>query len=210
MSNQHPLLEIRGLQCWRGDCRLFDALALSIFGGQALQITGPNGSGKTTLMRSICGLTRAERGEIFWRGARVDGPVIPFLSEILYLGHENGLKLELSAVENLRALMGIAGRPKNVSPEQGLARLGLGDLARRPVRTLSSGQRRRVALARTTLVDASLWLFDEPFTALDDDGMALVNRLIDEHLAAGGALLFTSHSPVTLTSGATGKVTLGP
>lgn len=209
MNDNPLLLEISGLECWRGDLCLFESFGLSIRAGQALQVTGANGSGKTTLLRAICGLTRAENGEIRWRGQPVDQSAALFRSEILYLGHENGLKLELSARENLRALKNIAGRPRNVSPEEGLARLGLEDFAHRPVRTLSSGQRRRVALARMTLVEASLWLLDEPFTALDDEGTARVNRLVDEHLDAGGALLFTSHAPIALTGGAPGKIALG-
>ena len=210
MSAGSPLLEISGLECWRGDRCLFESFGLAVRAGQAVQITGANGSGKTTLLRVICGLTRAEAGEIRWRGQAVDRSTARFRSEILYLGHENGLKLELSATENLRALKHIAGRPGNLTPAQGLGRLGLGDLAHRPVRTLSSGQRRRVALARMTLVEASLWLFDEPFTALDDDGTARVNGLVDEHLAAGGALLFTSHSPLALTGRAPARIALSP
>lgn len=209
MTENAFLLEISGLECWRGDRCLFDSFGLSLRPGQAMQITGANGSGKTTLLRVICGLTRPDEGEIRWRGQPSDASALQFRSEILYLGHENGLKLELSPVENLRALRDIAGRPRAVAPEQGLARLGLGDFAHRPVRTLSSGQRRRVALARMTLVDACLWLFDEPFTALDDDGMARVNRLLDEHLAGGGSVLFTSHSPVSLSSGAPARIALG-
>ncbi|MDX1513667.1 MAG: cytochrome c biogenesis heme-transporting ATPase CcmA [Gammaproteobacteria bacterium] len=208
MREDVPLLEVADLECWRGDRRLFRGLSFAIDSGEAAQITGPNGSGKTTLMRALCGLTRPQAGELRWRGEAVEQSSSAFRAGILYLGHENGLKSELSAMENLRALTDIAGRPRAVSPEQGLARLDLLDYADQPVRTLSSGQRRRVALARMALVDASLWLLDEPFTALDERGVELVNGLFDEHLTGGGALLFTSHSPVALTSGAPTKIGL--
>lgn len=206
----NSLLEVRGLECWRGDRRLFTDVELSLAAGEAVQVVGPNGSGKTTLLRTICGLTRPERGELYWRGAPADSHAGGYRAELAYIGHENGLKLELSPAENLRALRGIAGRARGRNVESALHDAGLQGFEHRPVRTLSSGQRRRAALARLMLVEASLWLLDEPFTALDDAGAKLVNRLVESHMHAGGGVVFTSHIPLSLTRGEPRRVHLSP
>lgn len=171
-------------------------------------MVGPNGSGKTTLLRAVCGLTRAEQGKLFWRGARLEGNPDAYRSELLYIGHENGLKFELTALENLRALRDIAARQRNLPLEAALDRAGLAGFEDRPVRTLSSGQRRRVALSRLLIAEAALWLLDEPFTALDDAGARLVNVLVEEHLNAGGGIMFTSHIPLSLTQRSLRRITL--
>ena len=201
-----PLLEASGLECWRGDRCLFSGVNLRLLAGEALQVVGPNGSGKTTLLRAICGLTRPEHGVLSYRGAPLDGDDQTFRAELLYIGHENGLKFELTALENLRALRDIAARRHRLSLMDALRRTGLEGLEDRPVRTLSSGQRRRVALAR--LLTTSLWLLDEPFTALDQAGARLVNVLVEDHLHAGGGIIFTSHIPLSLTKGSPRHITL--
>lgn len=201
-------MQATGLECWRGDRCLFTDLDLTLAAGEALQVVGPNGCGKTTLLRAVCGLTRAERGALVFRGAPLDGNPETFRSELLYIGHENGLKLELTALENLRALRGIAARRRDLSLEAALERAGLEGFEDRPVRTLSSGQRRRVAMARLLIVEAVLWLLDEPFTALDEAGARLVNALVDEHLNAGGGIIFTSHIPLSLTRGPPRQIAL--
>jgi len=203
-----PLFQATGLECWRGDRRLFSGIDFSIHSGEALQVVGPNGSGKTTLLRAVCGLTRAEQGKLFWRGARLEGNPDAYRSELLYIGHENGLKFELTALENLRALRDIAARQRNLPLEAALDRAGLAGFEDRPVRTLSSGQRRRVALSRLLIAEAALWLLDEPFTALDDAGARLVNVLVEEHLNAGGGIMFTSHIPLSLTQRSLRRITL--
>lgn len=209
MSNvSSPLFQATGLECWRGDRRLFSGIDFSIHSGEALQVVGPNGSGKTTLLRAVCGLTRAEQGKLFWRGARLEGNPDAYRSELLYIGHENGLKFELTALENLRALRDIAARQRNLPLEAALDRAGLAGFEDRPVRTLSSGQRRRVALSRLLIAEAALWLLDEPFTALDDAGARLVNVLVEEHLNAGGGIMFTSHIPLSLTQRSLRRITL--
>ncbi len=203
-----PLFQATGLECWRGDRRLFSGLDLSIHSGEALQVVGPNGSGKTTLLRAVCGLTRAEHGGLFWRGAPFEANPDAYRSELLYIGHENGLKFELTALENLRALRDIAARQRNLPLEAALDRAGLAGFEDSPVRTLSSGQRRRVALSRLLIAEAALWLLDEPFTALDDAGAKLVNVLVEEHLDAGGGIMFTSHIPLSLTQRSPRRITL--
>jgi len=203
-----PLLQAVELECWRGDQQLFQSLSFVINAGEALQIVGRNGSGKTTLLRTICGLTRTESGHLNWRGEPLDQNTDAYRSEMLYVGHENGLKFELSPLENLRTLRDIAGRSRNVTLEDALQQVGLRGYEDRPIRLLSSGQRRRVALAKLIVVSASLWLLDEPFTNLDVAGTGLVNELVAEHLDGGGALLFTSHAPLSLPRGTPFEVSL--
>lgn len=203
-----PLLQAVELECWRGDQQLFQSLSFVINAGEALQIVGRNGSGKTTLLRTICGLTRTESGHLNWRGEPLDQNTDAYRSEMLYVGHENGLKFELSPLENLRTLRDIAGRSRNVTLEDALQQVGLRGNEDRPIRLLSSGQRRRVALAKLIVVSASLWLLDEPFTNLDVAGTGLVNELVAEHLDGGGALLFTSHAPLSLPRGTPFEVSL--
>jgi heme exporter protein A len=183
-------------------------LSFVINAGEALQIVGRNGSGKTTLLRTICGLTRSESGHLNWRGEPLDQNKDAYRSELLYVGHENGLKFELSPLENLRTLRDIAGRSRNITLEDALHQVGLRGYEERPVRLLSSGQRRRVALAKLIVVNASLWLLDEPFTNLDVAGTGLVNKLVAAHLDSGGALLFTSHAPLSLPRGTPFEVSL--
>lgn len=207
-SLSSTLLQATGLECWRGDRCLFSGLDLALDPGEALQVVGPNGCGKTTLLRAVCGLTRAERGVLFWRGARLDGSPQAYRAELLYIGHENGLKLELTALENLRALRDLAARRHDVSLETVLERTGLEGFEDSPVRTLSSGQRRRVALSRLLIAQATLWLLDEPFTALDDAGAELVHALVEGHLGAGGGIIFTSHIPLSLTDGEPRRIRL--
>jgi heme exporter protein A len=203
-----PLFEASELECWRGDRCLFSGLHIALAAGEALQVVGPNGSGKTTLLRAVCGLTRAEQGQLIFRGAAVDGDPKTFRSELVYIGHENGLKSELTALENLRALRDMSAQRRRLSLHAALNRVGLEGFEDRPVRTLSSGQRRRVALARLLVAQATLWLLDEPFTALDQAGAKLVNALVEEHLEAGGGIIFTSHIPLALTKGAPRQVML--
>ena len=203
-----PLLQAVELECWRGDQQLFQSLSFVINAGEALQIVGRNGSGKTTLLRTICGLTRTESGHLNWRGEPLDQNTDAYRSEMLYVGHENGLKFELSPLENLRTLRDIAGRSRNFTLEDALQQVGLRGYEDRPIRLLSSGQRRRVALAKLIVVSASLWLLDEPFTNLDVAGTGLVNELVAEHIDGGGALLFTSHAPLSLPRGTPFEVSL--
>jgi heme exporter protein A len=203
-----PLFEAAELECWRGDRCLFSGLDFAVAAGEALQVVGPNGSGKTTLLRAVCGLTRAEYGAFIFRGAALHGNPRAFRSELVYIGHENGLKSELTALENLRALRDIAAQRRRLSLHAALKRVGLEGFEDRPVRTLSSGQRRRVALARLLVAQATLWLLDEPFTALDQAGAKLVNVLVEDHLEAGGGIIFTSHIPLALTKGSPRQVML--
>jgi heme exporter protein A len=146
------LLEARGLECTRGERRLFAALSLALHAGELLRIGGVNGSGKTSLLRMLCGLLPPTEGEVLWRGERISELRDEYSRELLYIGHTSALKDDLTAVENLRVAAALAGRPVDAAgASQALARLGLAASTRLPTRVLSQGQRRRVALARLLL-----------------------------------------------------------
>ena len=190
-------LEARDLACSRGGATLFRDVSFGITPGEWLALRGPNGSGKTTLLRCVAGLTRADAGEVLWDGRSTRGSPAAFHAQLLYSGHAAGVKDDLSAAENLRDDLRLRAVP---APEDALrdalARVGLDTRRHLPARRLSAGQRRRIGLARLALDPAPLWLLDEPFTALDDEGQRLFGALLERHLADGGLALIATHHPV--------------
>ena len=202
------LLEASALACERGNRLLFRDLGLRAGPGEALQVLGPNGSGKTSLLRILCGLSEPAFGEVRWRGRPVRPGDPEHLGELAYLAHADGLKRELTAVENLRAAVSLhAAGP--LDARAALERLGVAPHADEPVRSLSAGQRRRVALARLLMRRATAWVLDEPLNALDRAGIEQVNALIDAHLSAGGLAVLTSHLPLEVAGGRLAAVDLG-
>ena len=165
-------------------------------------LRGTNGSGKTSLMRILAGLSAPREGSVFWRGQPLKAGGGRAHAGVVYIGHANALKDDLSAAEALRFIAQLRGEaPTDDAIAQALQRLGVSTRARAPVRTLSQGQRRRVARARLALpAPPRLWLLDEPFDALDDDGVAALNALLAEQAARGGAVLLTSHQALSLSS----------
>ena len=188
------MLEAQDLDCERGARVLFRALSFAVGAGQSLRITGANGSGKTSLLRILCGLLPPTRGSVLWNGTNVARLREDYSRKLVYLGHASAIKDDLSAAENLSIACRLAGdAPEETEVHEALARFGL---ARDhcAVKRLSQGQRRRAALARLALAEARpLWLLDEPFAALDTQGVAILNGLIREHIGRGGALAFTTH-----------------
>ncbi len=195
-----PLLQARGLEGQRGERALFRALELSLLPGQVSWLRGRNGRGKTTLLRLLAGLASPAAGSIEIAGQAVGAADRAWRTEMLYIGHNNALKDDLSAAEALGFVAGLRGTAlASSSVMDALKRLGVGNRAHAPVRTLSQGQRRRVALARLALPDAPrLWLLDEPFDALDDQGITTLNELLSAHAGRGGAALLTSHQALSL------------
>ena len=200
-----PLLETVGLSCSRGDRLLFENLALCISAGEVVQVLGANGSGKTTLLRILCGLQPPTGGYVRWRGREVAVGAVELRAEIQYIGHAGGVKLDLTPCENLDVAIALGARPTGTAVDAALSRLELGNFGQFPVRTLSAGQRQRVALARLLTCASLLWVLDEPFTALDTSGVATIDAMLREHVEAGGAAIITSHHPVAL-----GRVTPRP
>jgi len=193
MVSNGALFEARAINAWRGDRHILRDVSFTVRSGEFLKITGPNGVGKTTLLRVICGLLPAETGEIEWNGKPVLGVADEFHADLAYLGHLNSLKADLTARENLKFLSGLRQRLSEADVDAALDRVGIlsrGDL---PARSLSAGQKRRLALARQLLAGASLWILDEPVTNLDMAGVALVEELIEQHVAAGGLAIAAAH-----------------
>lgn len=187
------------LHLWRGERHVLRGVGFSVTGGECLQLTGPNGAGKTSLLRLVGGLSYPEAGRISWRGEDVRQDLPGFHAEMAYLGHEPPLKMELTARENLRYWVGVRRRFAPQELQAALERVGGQRWADRPVRTLSAGQKRRVALAGVLLMAVPLWLLDEPTTNLDVEGQHLVGTLIDEHLAVGGLALAAVHHPLAVS-----------
>ena len=192
-------LEVRNLACTREDRTLFAGLSFRLAPGHAIQIEGPNGSGKTTLLRMLCGLRLPDEGEIRWNGADISEERAAFLSDLNYIGHAHGVKGELTPLENLRVARSLAARGNDLSLDEALARVGLFGFEDVPARTLSAGQRRRVALARLLINPAPLWILDEPFTAIDVQGQKQIEDMITAHVLNGGMAVLTSHHPLALS-----------
>ena len=187
------LLEAREINCWRGDRHILRDVSFGVRAGEFLKLTGPNGVGKTTLIRIVCGLLPPENGTVLWRGKRVSSSNDEYHIEMAYLGHLNSIKADLTARENLRFLAGLRQTLSDADIDAALDRVGIlsrGDLV---ARSLSAGQKRRLALARLLLSGAMLWILDEPVTNLDTAGIELVEELITEHVNNGGLALSAAH-----------------
>ncbi len=195
-------LEAINLQCIRGDKELFSGLAIALKSKQLMRIEGQNGSGKTTLLRTLCGLYQPDQGDVFWQDSPIKKQDESYRKELFYLGHNNAIKADLNALENLRINTSLAGDA--YSDEmllQALDDIGLFGSEYKPTAHLSQGQKRRVALAALLLSKAKLWILDEPFVALDGFAVKLLQDVIAKHVENDGMVILTTHQEVPLTSG---------
>ena len=193
------MLEIQSLECVRDDRLLFSDLSFTLAEAEVLQIEGSNGCGKTSLLRIICGLRLAESGEVKWQGESIRANREDYYANMVYIGHLPCIKGDLTVLENVRALLDT--RSLSVSDpviEAALAKVGLESYEDVPGKALSSGQRRRILLAFVELAKAKLWVLDEPLTALDVQGVQLMESMIVEHKQAGGSVIFTTHHGMAL------------
>lgn len=193
-------LQAENLHLWRGDRHVLRGVRLAVGAGECLQISGGNGAGKTSLLRTLSGLMYPEEGSVSWCGENIRRNLQSFYGDLAYIGHEPPLKPDLTARENLRYWVGVRRPLARPEVDSGLARLGADQWLNRPVRTLSAGQKRRVALAGLLLMAAPLWLLDEPTTNLDAEGQRLVGTLIEEHLARGGLVVAAIHHELAVSS----------
>lgn len=195
------MLAAKGLTSVRGGRRLFSELSFVVEPGTLLHVAGTNGAGKTSLLRILCGLLSPADGVVCWRGEDIHHQHETYCRDLRYIGHLGGIKDELTVAENLSFSAALSGfSAQTDATKAGLDALGLGRFARVPARMLSQGQRRRIALARLALPDAAaLWILDEPLAALDDVAAERVLELLGKHLAAGAAVVMTSHQPFAVT-----------
>lgn len=201
------LLEAHAVTFLRHDQPVFAPQSFRLCAGELVWVEGDNGSGKTTLLRVLAGLLHAGTGTLHWRGKDLERD--DSAGEILYIGHQLGLKADLTARENLRIASGLHGSRPAIEPGQVLRDVGLRGYEDEPVRRLSAGQKKRVALARLLLLPAVLWLLDEPYANLDRVGAALVDHILGAHAAAGGAALVTTHTAPGPDDGRWRRIRLG-
>ena len=186
------------LECTRQDKILFQKLDFQLSEGDLLQIDGVNGSGKSSLMQICAGLIQASEGQILWNGKNIKDCRYAYQSDICYFGHLNGVKSGLTAKENMRVMHTLSGTSKTIDYSSILKKIGLPYAENTLTSRMSAGQKRRLGLSRILMTDATLWLLDEPFNALDKDGKAVIEQLITEHCHAGGMVIFATHQAMEI------------
>jgi len=195
-------LSVKKLSIEKQDRWLFQNISFELRPKEVLHLEGENGSGKTTLLRALCGLTQADEGDVYWDDTSIQQSAYDYHLQLSYLGHSDGIKQDLTVLENLRVAMVLSRSIYKVSDKQILGdilkSIGLEDKDDTLAFHLSAGQRRRLAFARCLLNDSSLWILDEPLTALDTKGIAFIESAIQAHIERGGLAVITSHQPVNI------------
>jgi heme exporter protein A len=193
------VLTADALAVFRGERLVFRDLSFVVPAGGALVLAGANGSGKSTLLRLLAGLVRPAAGRLLWTGADALLDLTEHARRVAYVGHLDAVKPGLTVAENLRFSARLAGRPV----ADALAAMDLDHLADLPVRMLSAGQKRRLALSRLALTKAPLWLLDEPTLGLDTASIDRFGSLLAAHRAGGGLVVAATHVPLPLPDAAT-------
>lgn len=194
------MLQAVALRCSRGERRLFSDLNVKVERGTLLAVVGENGSGKTSLLRIFSSLLPPEQGSVLWEGQDTQQLKELYSGQLTYIGHLNGIKDDLTPLENLTSSMSLAGEPCSSNEgQEALEAIGL----KRPIhslpsKVLSQGQKRRVALARLWLSTRPLWLLDEPFTSLDTAATTIVTQRLHAHLQRGRLAVVVTHQEVAL------------
>lgn len=188
------MLEAQDLACWRGERAVFAGLSFSLPAGGALLLTGANGAGKSSLLRLLAGLVPAAEGRLLWDGQDTLADRVSHARRLRYISHQDALKPSLTARENLGFYASLWGG----QVEDALEAVGLRELGDLPARILSSGQKRRLALARLALGKAPLWLLDEPTVGLDARSVERLGALLERHRGEGGSVVAATHLPLPL------------
>lgn len=192
---------VHDLACYRDDLCLFEHLSFALNPGECLLIEGKNGCGKTTLLRCLSSLRMADEGEIRWQGESIGDLGPNYMANLSYIGHADGLKLDLTPRENLTSAQSLGPKKAGQDIEKILERVRLYGLEDVPTRVLSAGQKRRLALARLLLSGAPLWILDEPLSSLDRAGIELFIELLQQHLDQQGLAVLTTHHRIVLQRG---------
>lgn len=200
------MLDILNLTCVRDERTLFQGLSFCVQPGDIVQIEGPNGAGKTSLLRLLAGLSRADTGDIRWQGEAIGQQRQRWQQNLLYLGHQPGVKTALSALENLQFWYGRGDDARLFSALEQVDLLGYEEM---PVAQLSAGQQRRVALARLWLASSPVWILDEPLTAIDKAGVVTLAARFARHADNGGAVILTTHQDLPDAGNRVRKIRLG-
>lgn len=204
------MLEVKNLTAIRDERVLFEGLSFTIQSGELVQIEGRNGTGKTTLLRIVTGLGDRDDGEIHWNNVNIEADRDSYHQELLFLGHQTGVKRELTALENLRFYQAVhAAGTQEEDLYQALTQVGLVGREDVPVAQLSAGQQRRVALARLWLSRQKLWILDEPLTAIDKQGVKVLEALFLQHAEQGGIVVLTTHQDMFADNPKLRKIKLG-
>ena len=190
------LIRTENLCFERDEIKVIDRVNLELNSGDLLQVEGCNGSGKTTLLRLLTTAIKPTSGRIFYQGKKLSDCRYEYCSNIIFIGHQIALKERLTPVENLNWLSPIGISQDSIN--RALDLVGLRDFETAPSWSLSAGQKRRVALARLIVSNAKIWFLDEPFTAIDTQGIGLMRQLIDDHVSKGGAVVFSTHQSVDM------------
>ncbi|KQN55036.1 MULTISPECIES: cytochrome c biogenesis heme-transporting ATPase CcmA [unclassified Erwinia] len=199
------MLEARNLTLVRDERVLFCDLSFTVAAGDIVQVEGANGAGKTSLLRLLTGLSRAEQGEVLWQQKSILQQRESWHQQLLYLGHQPGVKAVLTPFENLRFY-----HPDHSQDAlwQALEQVDLAGYETVPAGQLSAGQQRRVALARLWLSQARVWILDEPLTAIDKAGVAALTALFVRHARQGGAVILTTHQDLPEAMHPIGRICL--
>ncbi len=193
-------LEARGLTCIRDDRTLFEDLEFRLEAGETLLLEGRNGSGKTSLLRILCSIRLPDAGSVNWCGTDIQKLGADYHEHVAYVGHRDGIKQDLTPLENLRMARALGRASVSKSCPDVLERFDLYGFEDIPTYNLSAGQQRRLALARLLITESRLWILDEPFTSLDRHGIRLFETIMEKHIASGGMLVLTTHHKVNLNA----------
>jgi heme exporter protein A len=192
------ILKIDSVSCERDDRLLFTGLSYVIDSGDIVQLEGPNGAGKTTLLRILSGLFTSYEGRIHWFGGCYNNASAEEQPQQLFIGHKSAVNGSLSALENLRYLVGLQQKVIESELWGALEQVGLMGYEHVLCRNLSAGQQRRVSLARLHLSRAPIWILDEIFTAIDKAGVKQLERLLAKKAQEGKTIILTTHHQLNI------------
>lgn len=191
-------LTIKDLSLERGLRQLFSGLSFSLTSGSVIRISGANGTGKSSLLKVLAAISNDYSGLIEFDDLPLKKNLDNYREQMVYLGHANAVKMGLSPYENLQWFSALYPVKNDFSIDGALSQVGLLAFKYQPCFQLSAGQKQRVALARLLLSKASIWILDEPFTAIDKEGVAEFETIISEFAKAGGAVLITAHHDLSI------------